>query len=75
MLRESEQVDQAERRFLTLEELLACVLLEESFMCNWAGKVIDHQFKYWLNSLFSVASIVCQSWVLLSISYFLKLKG
>lgn len=61
--------------FLTLEKLLACVFLEESFVGDRAGKVVDHQFEYWLNRLFGVASIMSQGWVLLFISCILKLRA
>jgi hypothetical protein len=67
------QVARSREALLTLEELLACVFLEESFMGDRAGKVVDHQFEYGLDRLFGIASIVSQGWVLLSVSYLLKL--
>ena len=57
----------------TLEEFLACVFLEESFMGNGTGKVVNHQLKNWLDCLFGVTSVVSQGGVLLSLSYSLEL--
>lgn len=49
----------------TLEEFLASILLEESFVGDGAGEVVNHQLEYWLDRLFGIASIVSQGWVLL----------
>ena len=41
-------------------------------MGNRTGKVVNHQFEYWLDGLFGVTSIVSQGWILFSISYSLE---
>lgn len=48
----------------TFEELLACVFLEESFMCNGAMKVIDHQLENGEDFLLGVPRVVSDSSVL-----------
>ena len=48
----------------TLEELLACVLLEERLMSDRSCKIVNHELEDWLDLLFGVASIVSQSRVL-----------
>ena len=53
------KVSMIETQLLTLEELLAGVLLEEGFMSDGASKVIDHELEDRLNLIFSVTSIVC----------------
>jgi hypothetical protein len=59
------------RRLPTLEEFLASILLEESFVGDRTGEVVHHQLEYWLDRLFGIASIVSQSWVLYSVRYIL----
>lgn len=48
----------------TFEELLACVLLEEGFMCNRSVKIVDHQLKDGRYFVFSIARIMSESSVL-----------
>jgi len=50
--------------WLTLEELLAGVLLEEGFVNNGAREVINHQLQDRLDLFLSVTSIVCKGGVL-----------
>jgi len=59
---------QEERKLLTLEEFLAGVLLEESFVDDRTGKIVNHKFENWLNLLFSVSGIMRQGYVLFSVS-------
>lgn len=49
---------------LTLEELLASVLLEERVVLDRAVEVVDHEQQNWLNLLLRVASVVGESGVL-----------
>jgi hypothetical protein len=52
-------VSLVETQLLTLEELLAGILLEEGFVGDGTGKVIDHEFEDRLNLIFSVTRIMC----------------
>lgn len=54
--------------YITLEELLACILLEEGFVGNWTGKIINHQLENWFNLFLIIASIVTQGSILCHIS-------
>jgi len=49
---------------LTLEELLASVLLEERLVHDRAREIIDHEQEDRLDLLLRVASVVCNSCVL-----------
>jgi hypothetical protein len=49
---------------LTFEELLACVFLEEGFMCDRACQVVNHELEDGLNLFLVVTSIVSQCRVL-----------
>lgn len=49
---------------LTLEELLAGVLLEEGIVLHWAVEVVDHEQENWLDLLLGIASVVRESGVL-----------
>jgi hypothetical protein len=49
---------------LTLQELLAGILLEEGLVHNGAGEVVDHQLQNRLDLLLGVAGVVCKSVVL-----------
>lgn len=62
------------RRLPTLEEFLASILLEESFVDDGTGEVVNHQLEYWLDRLFGITSIVSQGWVLYSVRYILQQK-
>ena len=62
------------RRLPTLEEFLASILLEESFVGDGTGKIVNHQLEYWLDRLFGITSIVSQGWVLYSVRYILQQK-
>ena len=48
----------------TLEELFAGILLEECFVDNGAGQIVDHEMENRLNLLLCVASVVRDSLVL-----------
>src|SRR6266536_3029663 len=43
---------------LTLEEFLACVFFEESFMGDWTRQIVNHELKDGLDFLLVVTSIV-----------------
>ena len=49
---------------LTFEELLACILLEECFMCYRTMEVVEHELENWLDLFFSVAGEMSESGVL-----------
>lgn len=52
----------------TLEEFLACILLEECFMEDRAVKVVDHQPEHRLDVFFIVSRIVSKCGVLGAVS-------
>jgi len=43
---------------LTLEELLASILLEERLVNDRTGQIVNHELKHGLNLLLSVTGIV-----------------
>jgi hypothetical protein len=43
---------------LTLQELFASVLLEERFVDNWAGEIVNHELEDRLDLVLCVAGIV-----------------
>ena len=47
-----------EQTLLTLQELLAGVLLEKGFMDDRTGKIINHEFENWFNLLLGISRIV-----------------
>jgi len=51
-------------RELTLEELLASILLEECFMHHRAGQVVNHELEHRVDLLLGVSGIVGKSLVL-----------
>lgn len=50
---------------LTLQELLACVFLEESLMGDWTRQVVDHELENWLDFSLIVSSVVRQRSILI----------
>jgi hypothetical protein len=52
------------KNYVTLEELLASVLLEESFVSNRTSKVINHKQEDWLDLSLIIAGIVTQGDIL-----------
>lgn len=49
---------------LTFEELLACVFLEERFMCDRTCQVVNHELEDWSDLFLIVTSIVSQCCIL-----------
>lgn len=54
---------------LTLEKLLAGILLKEGLVDNGTGEVVDHELKNRLDLLLGVAGVVCQGVVLIKLVY------
>jgi hypothetical protein len=52
---------------LTFEELLACVFLEEGFMCDRTCQVVDHELEDGLDLFLIITSIVSQCRVLIKL--------
>jgi len=50
---------------LTLEESLASILLEEGFMSDRSGQIINHELEDWFNFFFVVSRVVGQGSILL----------
>ena len=49
---------------LTFQKLLASILLEEGFVCQWSMKVVKHQLKDRLDLFFGEARVLSQSGIL-----------
>jgi len=55
-------------RRLTFEELLACIFLEERFMCDRTCQVVNHELEDGLDLFLIVTSIVSQCRVLFELA-------
>lgn len=64
MLDDVSSIQGSSTMLLTLQELLACILLEECFMCNRAGEIVNHKLEDRLNLSLIVTSIVSQGSIL-----------
>lgn len=51
----------------TLKELFTGILLEEGFVRNRTGQVVDHEAKNRLDFILAVTSIVCKCGVLIAL--------
>jgi hypothetical protein len=53
---------------LTLQKLLAGILLEESLVDNRAGKIVDHQLQNRLDLFLAISRVVCKTCILVTLA-------